>query len=156
MDLQPETRLHTTNKVVKIIVLILFIPLPPNVCIKEPTERNEQQFDVDKLNLQTLEQTKQTKATLPEVLESKGRLIELPRELVDNLKLQQGNFLLSSLEETLHGVFGQFTASGFTLHGQHQRHTRLQVLEVHILHLNDSTSAHKCVSVHEKRKVQIC
>lgn len=38
VDLQPETRLHTTNKVVKIIILILLIPLPPNVCIKEPRE----------------------------------------------------------------------------------------------------------------------
>lgn len=47
VDLQPETRLHTTNKVVKIIILILLIPLPPNVCIKEPRERGEQQFDDD-------------------------------------------------------------------------------------------------------------
>lgn len=84
------------------------------------------------------------------MLKSKGSLIELPRELIDNFQLQQGNFLLSSLEETLHGVFGKFTASGFTLHGQHQRHTRLQVLEVHILHLKHSTSTHQCVSVHKK------
>lgn len=34
--LQPKTRLHTPNKVIKVIVLIFLIPLPPDMLIEKP------------------------------------------------------------------------------------------------------------------------
>jgi len=34
--LQPKTRLHTPNKVIKVIILILLIPLPPDMLIEKP------------------------------------------------------------------------------------------------------------------------
>lgn len=44
VDLQPETRLYTTDKVIKIIILIFLIPLPPNVFIKKSRE-GKKRFD---------------------------------------------------------------------------------------------------------------
>lgn len=81
------------------------------------------------------------------MLEGEGCLIKLPRELINYFELQQRKFLPSGLEERLHGVFGEFAASGFTLHRQHQCHTGLQVLEVHILHLKQCRKSLKCVRV---------
>lgn len=34
--LQPKTRLHTPNKVIKVIILIFLIPLPPDMLIEKP------------------------------------------------------------------------------------------------------------------------
>lgn len=44
VDLQPETRLHAANKVVKVIILVLLVPLPPDVRIEEPGHTSEWQY----------------------------------------------------------------------------------------------------------------
>lgn len=146
---QPETRLHTTNKIVKVIIFIFIIPLPPDVFIEKPAERRGKRWHTWAVNFirpfKNMEKQQQVNSrnrvnsaqfrVPPEVLESEGGLIKIPRLLVDHVELPQRDFVLSGLQQRRHGLLSEFTASGVTLQRQHQLHTRLQILQVHITHL---------------------
>lgn len=134
---QPETRLDTANKVVKVVIFIFLVPVPPDMRVEKPAERKELDFTrLLQMCTRTQKSRNRTSSGVPpEVLQSEGGQIKVPRLLVDHEQLLQGESVLSGLQQRLHGLLSELTASGFTLQRQHQLHTRLQILQVQVTHL---------------------
>lgn len=126
---QSEARLHAADKVVKVVIFILLIPLPPDVLIEKPVDRQRRGYHSwpgsDRLSKHVDMHQRE-----PEVLQSEGSLIKVPRLFVDHVQFLQEDFVLSGLQQRHHGVFSEFTASGVTLQWQHEPDARLQILQL--------------------------